>query len=317
MYPLTHPLGIRAKTFFVDMINERAEAMYPGELEIKQFAGEQLVKTREMLDACAGGTLDIFHSVTSYYAGKVPEGEAAWLPYAMGWGNGLEAWHGGLGDLMNKWYIKKANARIVFYTSGSEMLVFGTDKPLATLEDFEGLLMRAGGGAFTKTIEALGAKVVSMPSAEVYTALERGTIDSTFWSPSSIIGYHGYEVTNYFTTPMLMGGNPCIFMNEDKWQGLPEHLQDLIVETCIEGEQGMLKMNMDPADPNSVPGLRRQMLEKGMTQVVLPPAELARWQEAEKSVWDWYLTIGGPDAQAMLDVLNKYPYKPYPDWYKG
>ena len=291
--------------------------MYPGELEIKQFAGEQLVKTREMLDACAGGTLDIFHSVTSYYAGKVPEGEAAWLPYAMGWGNGLEAWHGGLGDLMNKWYIKKANARIVFYTSGSEMLVFGTDKPLATLEDFEGLLMRAGGGAFTKTIEALGAKVVSMPSAEVYTALERGTIDSTFWSPSSIIGYHGYEVTNYFTTPMLMGGNPCIFINEDKWQGLPEHLRDLIVETCIEGEQGMLEMNMDPADPNSVPGLRRQMLEKGMTQVVLPPAELARWQEAEKSVWDWYLTIGGPDAQAMLDVLNKYPYKPYPDWYKG
>src|SRR5690606_31878199 len=74
-------------------------------------------------------------------------------------------------------------------------------KPVSTLEDLKGLKLRTA-GAWLDMAREMGAAPVTTPGGEVYTALERGTIDATEWgtlwediSP----GFH--RVTKYVIIP--------------------------------------------------------------------------------------------------------------------
>ena len=53
-------------------------------------------------------------------------------------------------------------------------------KPVKTLKDLQGLKLRTA-GAWLEISKGMGASPVTMPGGEVYTALERGTIDATEW----------------------------------------------------------------------------------------------------------------------------------------
>ena len=53
-------------------------------------------------------------------------------------------------------------------------------KPVRSLNDLQGLKLRTA-GAWLEISKGMGASPVTMPGGEVYTALERGTIDATEW----------------------------------------------------------------------------------------------------------------------------------------
>ena len=74
-------------------------------------------------------------------------------------------------------------------------------KPVKTLKDLQGLKLRTA-GAWLEISKGMGASPVTMPGGEVYTALERGTIDATEWGTlyeNKSPGFH--KVTKYVIIP--------------------------------------------------------------------------------------------------------------------
>ena len=74
-------------------------------------------------------------------------------------------------------------------------------KPVRTLDDLKGLKLRTA-GAWLEISKGMGASPVTMPGGEVYTALERGTIDATEWGTLWENKSPGFDkVTKYVIIP--------------------------------------------------------------------------------------------------------------------
>ena len=61
------------------------------------------------------------------------------------------------------------------------------NKPVRTIEDIKGMKIRAGGGTHSQIIAALGATQVSMPGADAYTAMQRGTLDAIHFNDAAAL----------------------------------------------------------------------------------------------------------------------------------
>jgi TRAP-type C4-dicarboxylate transport system substrate-binding protein len=77
--------------------------------------------------------------------------------------------------------------------------------------DIQGQVTRAAGPAFERMIAAAGASIASMPSAEIYTAMQTGVLDAANTSSASFISYRIYEHTQCLTAP---GDQALWFMYE-------------------------------------------------------------------------------------------------------
>ena len=104
-----------------------------------------------------------------------------------------------------------------------------SNKPINKLADFSGLRIRALGDS-AQVLGDLGASVAGLASADVFEALERGTIDATFTSIAGAEIWKVHEVSKYFipldATPM----GPFWMMNLDFFNSLPEDIQAIITD---------------------------------------------------------------------------------------
>jgi TRAP-type C4-dicarboxylate transport system substrate-binding protein len=78
-------------------------------------------------------------------------------------------------------------------------------------EDIKGLKIRSAGPTFAQMWQAAGASIVSIPSNEVYNALQTGVADATDTSAGSFVSFRIYEQVKCITAP---GDNALWFMYE-------------------------------------------------------------------------------------------------------
>lgn len=103
-------------------------------------------------------------------------------------------------------------------------------KPVASLEDLQGLKLRTA-GAWLEISKGMGAAPVTMPGGDVYTALERGAIDATEWGTlweNQAPGFH--RITKYVIIPGVHQPTAPfeLVVNEASWNELSEANQELI-----------------------------------------------------------------------------------------
>jgi TRAP-type C4-dicarboxylate transport system substrate-binding protein len=93
-------------------------------------------------------------------------------------------------------------------------------KPVRSLNDAKGLKIRTAGGAQTEWVKLLGAVPVSVPIGDVYSGLERGSLDCTLTDPTNLDkGNKFWEVAKSVTLlPMgvVLGANYVV--NPDFWK---------------------------------------------------------------------------------------------------
>ncbi len=85
----------------------------------------------------------------------------------------------------------------------------GKGKAPKTIEDWKGLRVRAGGGV-GDAMKRLGAVLSTVPATEVYTAIERGTVDAvSFPYTYAHAAYQIHTVATWFTSNMSPGTSEC------------------------------------------------------------------------------------------------------------
>ena len=98
----------------------------------------------------------------------------------------------------------------------------GRGKAPKTVEDFKGMRVRALAG-IGDAMRKLGAVPTSVDATEVYTSLERGTVDAAaFPSTYAHQSYRTYEVGKWYTENMMLGSVGCpTLIHVDRWAELP------------------------------------------------------------------------------------------------
>jgi len=130
-----------------------------------------------------------------------------------------------------------------FHSELLAALAFGTglvgrrDKPITTVADYHELKMRTSGTAQATMYKALGAIPVSLSSKEIYTGLQRGTIQGATSGVSRWRRSKLYEVAPYLTVdPTLPYLSMWLVINKKTWNKLDDADKKIFLETAREIE---------------------------------------------------------------------------------
>lgn len=145
-------------------------------------------------------------------------------------------YRGGGAELMDEWRKDKFNlVSFPLFIRTAEVFLHSR-KPVKTLEDIKGLKLRTA-GAWLEMAKDLGAAPVTTPGGEVYTALERGTIDATEWGTlweNISPGFH--QVTKYVIIPGVHQPTAPfeLVINPDVWAEFSDDDKKLIKDAAFD-----------------------------------------------------------------------------------
>ncbi|MDR7334458.1 TRAP transporter substrate-binding protein [Roseateles asaccharophilus] len=164
-----------------DVFAKKVSEMTGGKFQVSVHAGGEIVPALQVVDAVQAGTVEIAHTAPYYFFGKdetfalgcaIPFGlnsrqMTAWMVE----GNGLK--------LMRDFY---RNYNIISFPGGNTGAQMGGwyRKEIKSIADMKGLKIRIGGFA-GRVVERLGAVPQQIAGGEIYSALEKGTIDAAEW----------------------------------------------------------------------------------------------------------------------------------------
>jgi TRAP-type C4-dicarboxylate transport system substrate-binding protein len=248
-------------------------------LKIQVFPGESLFKATEQWQALVRGQLDISAFPLDYASGRHGEFSATLMP----------------GLVKNHDHAKRLNAspfmqeiRAVMEKAGVIVLAdawlagaFGSKKAcIRDPKDVQGLKFRSAGRAFAEMWRGAGASIVSIPSSEVYNAMQTGVVEATDTSSGSFVSFRLYEQIKCLTAP---GGAALWFMYEPvvmakkKYDALNKQQQDALMAASRKSEDYFDKETR---------GLDEKMVEAfkkaGVEVVELTDAQFEAWREVAK-----------------------------------
>ena len=178
-------------------------------------------------------------------------------------------------------------------------------KPIKSLGDVKGLKIRAGSNVGSQVIQGLGASPVSMPTADIYQALAKGTIDATLVQWTAFQPFKLAEVTTHHLDAPLGASPAMLFMSRKKFDSLPKAARDLIMKHSGEAFSRQFGAFWDRVQE----GDRKPVVASGKhSAYVVSEQEVAKWSKVLNGVtekWVKDTADGGVILQAYREELTK------------
>lgn len=218
---------------FTDAVENMAkmvDEMTGGNFKIRIDSANKHKSAFGVYDMVKLGNYEMAHSASYYWKGKdtafmplttVPFGmitpeQYAWFYF----GDGMK--------LMEEAYSKEGILSFPGGNTGNQMGGWFR-KEIKTLADLKGLKMRIPGFA-GEVMAKLGLTVTNIPPGELYTSLERGTIDALEWvGPGMDIKMGFHKIAPYYYTGWHEPATELQFMvNKKKFDSLPKQYQQIL-----------------------------------------------------------------------------------------
>lgn len=206
-----------------------------GNFNIQVYAGGEIVPPLQVLDAVRDDTVEMCHTPSYYYIGQdMTYGLGTDVPFGMN-ARLKNAWlyQGGGNDLFDEFFATKGVFGRPAGNTGAQMGGWFR-KEINTVEDMKGLKMRIAGLA-GQVMAKLGVTPQQISGGDVYSALERGSIDaSEFVGPYDDLSLGLAKVAKYYYYPAWWEGGPTIhaFMNLERFNALPENYKQILLDAC-------------------------------------------------------------------------------------
>jgi TRAP-type transport system periplasmic protein len=288
---------------FLKNVQEEVKKKSKGRLEIALYPPDSLVKVIETYDAVAAGAVEMALSAGAYHARKVPEANIE-LGIPFSFKDDSEAFDffykfkgGEAFKILRESYEKRGTFLVGIGPSGH--YGFMTKFPVSTLEDFKGKKVR-GFALFANMIQKLGAAPVSLPPAEQYLALQRGTIDGTIYPVYTLETYKLKEVVSHVVLPFLDAPLLEVYVNLKAWQSLPDDLKK-IAEESIQEHFKAYSAASEKLDWTSLESAKKF----GVKAVTLPDAELSKLRTLSLPLWDLAAEKSENSAK-LIKLLREY-----------
>ena len=281
----------------VQMIARDAKAANVG-LEVQVYPGAALFKANEQWNALVNGQLDISSFPLDYASGKVRSFGATLMP-------GLVRNHERAARLNDSPFMKDIKAQIekagvvVLADAWLAGAVASKKGCIRKPEDLKGVKIRSAGPTFAHMWQAAGASIVSVPSNEVYNALQTGVAEATDTSTGSMVSFRIYEQVKCVTAP---GDNALWFMYEPvlmskrSFDRLDKKQQEVLLAAGRKAQEYFAK-EAPKLDDEMVKAFKEHKVEV----VTLTPAEYDAWLKiAQQSSYPEFAKEV-PDGKKLID----------------
>lgn len=296
----------RALSAGMEELAKKAAEETDGNFEIKIFYGAQLSSNRENLDGLKLNAFEGAAICNFYHPGKNPAWMVFSLPFLPLGDPAVDKYvrskmmeHPAIIADMERW-----NA--MPYVSGllPQYEILGKGEPPTTLEQWQGLRVRAGGGLGT-AMEKLGAVKTTLPAGESSTAFQRGALDAAaFPYTYAHVAFKIADEAEWYTSNMAPGTSECGWVfNKTAYEKLPPQYQQFLMDNRE------MVMDLEQAAYAEQDAKNLPEFEKNMTKIVYTDEQLAKFKEiAGQPVWDEWIEANKDkfDSQGVFDAIWKY-----------
>ncbi len=279
---------------FSETVSKMVDDMSGGRFKISTHSSGELVPPFGVVDAVQNGSVDMTHTAPYYFSGKsVVFALASGIPFGFN-ARQMDSWmmYGNGRKLMSDFF---SDYNMVYLDGGHTGTQMGGwyRKEINTLADLKGLKMRMGGGLVGEIMGRMGVVAQNIPPADIYPALEKGTIDAVEW-----IGPHDdqklglQKVAPFYYYPGWWEGDAhgAVFVNAKQYASLPNEFKAMLTAACAFASKNTLAQ-YDGKNPVAlkqlvaggakVKGFSNQILDQAFKTTMEVYAEL----QAKDPVW--------------------------------
>ena len=244
-----------------EFIARRVGQLTGGKFQISTHAAGEIVPPLQVLDAVEKGTIECGHTAPYYFIGKDP----AWaigtcVPFGLN-SRQYNAWwvHGGGEKLFNDFTRESGVVNLLAGNTGSQMAGW-FKKEIKSPADLKGLKFRTGGMG-GQVLTKLGVVTQQLPAGEIYSALEKGTIDAAEWiGPYDDLKLGLHKVASNYYFPAWWEGSTqfSLYINDKQWNSLSKEYQAIVTQAASDAHVGC-QARYDSRNPNAL----KQLVAEG------------------------------------------------------
>ncbi|UEM04625.1 TRAP transporter substrate-binding protein DctP [Skermanella rosea] len=287
----------RAVRVFVEEVGKKAP-----DLKFRIFPGRSLIQNPvAQFDSLQNNSLEMAIYPLVYAVGKVPEFSITIMP-------GLVSNLDEAVKLKDSAYHKRLQE--IAHANGVHIVTWwwtpggfaSKNREIQGPDTVSGLKMRAADPYFETVLQAAGASVQSMPSTEIYSALQTGVLDGVMTSAESFVSMRIYEQTSNAT----VGGDNILFMllqplimSKQAWDNLTPDQQKAFEEAATVSEEFFNGLQRE-ADLE----MKRAFEEAGADVRPLTDAEFEAWVDlARETAWKKFETEV-PNGKELIGLVE-------------
>jgi TRAP-type C4-dicarboxylate transport system substrate-binding protein len=220
---------------WADLVKEKTN----NRVRIEVFPAGQLVPIPEMHASISSGAIDGGTTPDIYLWGLYPE--MCWS-YILGMAHNQNQSRIMRETKIYDWLAERTLENDVvlvsLYPATAVNIIVSREEHMKVPEDLPGKKIRGCGGIPEYCMREIGGSIISMPSAEVYPALEKGVFDVAITSASSCTLFRFPEVAPYIThLPEIWPAGFPLLMYKGLWDEFPDDIKSAITEACLEIEE--------------------------------------------------------------------------------
>lgn len=216
-------------------VADRVDTMTGGEMQLEVFEPGALVGVLETFDSVAAGAIDAGYTAGTFWSGKdVAFNMYSAVPFGPSTAEYL-AWMraGGGQELQDELYAEYGLKSLLCGVVTPEAAGW-FNKEINSVEDLQGLTMRfAGLGA--QVVTELGVSTQLVAPGDIFTALDRGTIDAAeFSTPALDLSLGLDEAAEYYYFPgwQQQAAFAQLVVNLEAWNALNDRQRTAIETAC-------------------------------------------------------------------------------------
>jgi len=285
-----------AALHFKKLVEERSG----GRFEVEVYPNGVLANRNDRveLEMTQAGAIDIALKTTVWLSQINKEFLATAMPWIFPDAEvAMKVMDGPVGEHLSK-RLEEKNLAALAWGDGAFFQLYSNQGPVKTPDDIAGVKIRVPGNPiFTDSWKQIGAVPVAMSFAEVFSALQAGTIDGGASTTPLIYSSRFYEVSKFVTMVNFNFEAIAVLASKGFLQRYPAEDQALFREAAQEAMVLQRKMADEEVDT-----VVQKMRDEGVNVYEPTAAELAMFKARVKPVYDRFKQEIGADFVSQIEA---------------
>jgi TRAP-type C4-dicarboxylate transport system substrate-binding protein len=220
---------------------KKANAAGKGVFTIQVRGGPEAIPMMQQPGAVRDGVVDMVYTACAFYAAAVPECDAMSASTI----DGPTARKNGGTELFNQIHQKRMGVVMLGWVdSGIRFNLWSTKEPKLDSNghiDIKGFKVRGHPIYNAFLTNYLGAQVINVNSPDLYTALERGTVEMSAWTQIGLMDLNWDRYLKYRILPDFFSTDLVILVNQKRWNALSPKTREILQRVAIQHETESLR----------------------------------------------------------------------------
>src|SRR5688572_12936515 len=234
------PASLIYSRSFLEFVKKANDAG-KGEFTIQVRGGPEAIGMMEQPGAVRSGVVDMVYTPCAFYAAAVPECDAMSASTI----DGPTARRNGGTELLNQIHQKRIGVYLLGWVdSGIRFNLWSTKEPKLDATghiDIRGFKVRGNPIYNAFLTNYLGAQTINVNSPDLYTALERGTVEMSAWTQIGLMDLNWDRYLKYRILPDFFSTDLVVLVNLKKWNALAPKTREILQRVAIQHETESLQ----------------------------------------------------------------------------